>query len=94
MGTPSYMSPEQVRGGEVDARTDIFSLGIIAFTMLSGKKPFVGNTAAVLFKIVYEDPPAPSSLNSQLTPALRSCGQEVPGERPCPPLFLRARIPE
>jgi serine/threonine-protein kinase len=77
MGTPSYMSPEQVRGGEVDARTDIFSLGIILFTMLSGKKPFVGNTAAVMFKIVYEEPVVPSSLNRQLTPAhdhvIRKC---------------------
>jgi len=69
MGTPSYMSPEQVRGGEVDARADIFSLGIIFFTMLTGKKPFAGNTAAVMFKIVYEEPPVPSSLNPQLTPA-------------------------
>jgi serine/threonine-protein kinase len=69
MGTPSYMSPEQVRGGEVDARTDIFSLGIIIFTMLSGRKPFSGNTAAVMFKIVYEEPPLPSSFNPELTPA-------------------------
>ncbi len=69
LGTPSYMSPEQVKGGEVDARTDIFSLGIIIFTMLSGRKPFIGNTAAVMFKIVYEEPPLPSSLNPQLTPA-------------------------
>jgi serine/threonine-protein kinase len=69
MGTPSYMSPEQVKGGEVDARTDIFSLGIIIFSMLTGKKPFVGNTAAVMFKIVYEEPVVPSSLNPQLTPA-------------------------
>jgi len=69
MGTPSYMSPEQVKGGEVDGRTDIFSLGIIIFTMLSGKKPFTGNTAAVMFKIVYEEPPVPSSLNPGLPPA-------------------------
>ncbi len=69
MGTPSYMSPEQVRGGEIDGRSDIFSLGIMIFTMLSGKKPFSGNTAAVMFKIVYEEPPAPSTLNPQLTPA-------------------------
>ena len=69
MGTPSYMSPEQVKGGEIDARTDIFSLGIMIFTMLTGKKPFSGNTAAVMFKIVYEEPPVPSSLNPQLTPA-------------------------
>ncbi|MGA3322839.1 MAG: protein kinase [Terriglobia bacterium] len=69
MGTPSYMSPEQVKGGEIDARTDIFSLGIMIFTMLTGKKPFAGNTAAVMFQIVYEEPPATSSLNAQLTPA-------------------------
>jgi serine/threonine-protein kinase len=69
MGTPSYMSPEQVRGGEIDGRSDIFSLGIMIFTMLSGKKPFSGNTAAVMFKIVYEEPPAPSTLNPQVTPA-------------------------
>src|SRR5208337_84059 len=69
MGTPSYMSPEQVKGGDIDARTDIFSLGIMIFTILTGTKPFSGNTAAVMFKIVYEEPPATSSLNAQLTPA-------------------------
>src|ERR1017187_2039286 len=69
MGTPSYMSPEQVRGGEIDARTDVFSLGIMIFTMLTGQKPFAGNTAAVMFKIVYEEPAVPSSVNPQLTPA-------------------------
>jgi serine/threonine protein kinase len=69
MGTPSYMSPEQVTGSEVDGRTDIFSLGIIMFTMLAGKKPFTGNTAAVMFRIVYEEPPKPSSFNPQLTAA-------------------------
>jgi len=66
LGTPSYMSPEQVKGGDIDARTDIFSLGIIMFTMLTGKKPFSGNTAAVMFKIVYEEPPAPSTLNPNI----------------------------
>jgi len=69
MGTPSYMSPEQVRGGEIDARTDVFSLGIMIFTMLTGQKPFAGNTAAVMFKIVYEEPAVPSSVNPHLTPA-------------------------
>ena len=63
------MSPEQVKGGELDARTDLFSLGIVVFTMLVGKKPFTGNTAAVMFKIVYEEPPAVSALNPELTPA-------------------------
>ena len=69
MGTPSYMSPEQVKGGEIDARADLFSLGIIFFLMLTGQKPFMGDTAAVMFKIVYENPALPSSVDPLLTPA-------------------------
>jgi serine/threonine-protein kinase len=69
MGTPSYMSPEQVKGGEIDARADLFSLGIIFFLMLTGQKPFMGDTAAVMFKIVYENPAPPSSVNPLLAPA-------------------------
>jgi serine/threonine-protein kinase len=53
MGTPSYMSPEQVRGEGLDGRADQFSLGVIAYEMLTGKKPFAGETlTAVIFKIV------------------------------------------
>ncbi len=66
MGTPSYMSPEQVTGGEVDARTDLFSLGIISYQLLTGQKPFAGDTAAVMFKIAYEDPVAPTRVNPKL----------------------------
>jgi hypothetical protein len=67
MGTPAYMSPEQVTGGEVDARSDLFSMGILLYLMLVGQKPFAGDTAAVMFKIVYEDPALPSRVNAQLT---------------------------
>jgi serine/threonine-protein kinase len=67
MGTPAYMSPEQVTGGEVDARSDLFSMGILLYLMFVGQKPFAGDTAAVMFKIVYEDPVLPSGLNPQLT---------------------------
>jgi serine/threonine-protein kinase len=67
MGTPSYMSPEQVTGGQVDARSDLFSLGIILYQMLAGQKPFPGDTAAVMFKIAYEDPVPPSKINPQLS---------------------------
>lgn len=66
MGTPAYMSPEQVTGGEIDARSDLFSMGILQYLMLVGQKPFAGDTAAVMFKIVYEDPVLPSRLNRQL----------------------------
>jgi serine/threonine-protein kinase len=70
MGTPAYMSPEQVTGGEIDARADIFSMGILLYLMLVGEKPFTGDTAAVMFKIVYEDPVLPSKVNPLLAPAL------------------------
>ena len=66
MGTPSYMSPEQVRGGEVDARSDLFSMGILLYLMLTAQKPFSGDTAAAMFKVVYEDPLLPSRLNPNL----------------------------
>lgn len=69
MGTPSYMSPEQVSGGDVDTRSDLFSLGIVLYYMLTEQKPFKGDTAAVMFKIAYEDPVLPSQLNPDLTPA-------------------------
>ena len=57
LGTVGYMSPEQVRGQPVDARTDIFALGIVLYEMLSGRRPFQGNTTAdTIAAIVKEDP--------------------------------------
>ncbi len=66
MGTPAYMSPEQVTGGELDASSDIFSLGILLYLMLTGEKPFSGDTAAVMFKIAYQDPAPPSQIRAEL----------------------------
>ena len=62
VGTPSYMSPEQIQGQKVDRRTDIFSAGIIFYQFLTGKKPFEGSQFALQQKIVMEDPVWPSAI--------------------------------
>ena len=63
LGTPLYMAPEQALGEPVDRRTDLFSLGAIAFTLLTGRPPFEGaNMAQVVARVVKDDPPPPSSL--------------------------------
>ncbi len=63
LGTPSYMSPEQAMGENLDGRTDIFSLGVVAFEMLSGQQPFPGNNVtSILYKLVHADPVRPSNL--------------------------------
>ena len=66
LGTVGYMSPEQVTGGEMDASSDLFSLGILLYLMLTGEKPFSGDTAAVMFKIAYQDPAPPSQIKPEL----------------------------
>lgn len=71
MGTPQYMAPEQVRGGQVDHRADIYALGVVAFEMVTGRPPFQSdNPMSVAFMHVTEPPPNPVDLRSELPPRI------------------------
>jgi serine/threonine protein kinase/Tol biopolymer transport system component len=86
MGTVGYMSPEQVRGKPADHRADIFSLGVILYEMLTGRRPFRRESAVeTLNAILKEDPPELSESNSQINPALERvvlhCLEKSPEQR-------------
>jgi serine/threonine-protein kinase len=71
IGTAQYLSPEQARGEQVDARSDVYAAGCVLFELLTGEPPFTGDTpVAVAYQHVREDPRRPSDVNPQITPAL------------------------
>jgi len=71
LGTPSYMSPEQCRGQPVDNRSDLFSIGIVLYQLLTGEKPFqASSTHALMHQILQSTPEKPSVLNPMLAPAV------------------------
>ncbi len=71
LGTPHYMSPEQVKGLDLDGRSDIFSTGVVLYEMVTGEKPFAGqNVTAIIYKIVNEDPIPPRELDVTIHPGL------------------------
>lgn len=71
VGTPQYMSPEQVRGEKLDHRSDLYALGIIVYEMATGRVPFISETPlALALKQVSEEPPPPRALNPQISEAM------------------------
>ena len=71
LGTVAYMSPEQARGQDIDGRSDVFSLGLVLYEMVTGRQAFSGDTTAVIFDgILNRTPVAPSSINSDVPPDL------------------------
>ena len=83
MGTPSYMSPEQVQGGNISGRADQFSLAVIAYEVLTGEKPFIADyLPTLLFKIVREEPAPPQRLNGTLSAVVETVMRRALSKNP------------
>jgi serine/threonine-protein kinase len=83
LGTPSYMSPEQISGLKLDGRSDIFSLGAVLYEMLSGEKAFPGETiSTVIYRIVHEEPTPLRRLNPAFPAGLDICMKKALAKDP------------
>jgi len=82
VGTIAYMSPEQLQGVEADARSDIFSFGVVLYEMLTGQLPFRGEyEAALMYSIVHEDPPPPQNVSPEMLDIVNCALEKNPDQR-------------
>lgn len=70
LGTPTYMSPEQFMGKEVDGRSDLYSAGVTLYQMLTGERPFTGSPITIMNKVMHQLPTPPSHFNPKISPEL------------------------
>ncbi len=82
LGTPSYMSPEQFMGQTVDARTDLYSSGVMLYQLLTGEKPFEGGLTAIMHKVLNTEPPPPSALSVTVPHAFDAVVKKAMAKRP------------
>ncbi len=98
LDSPAFMSPEQAKGDEVDVRTDVYALGVALFLMVTGTKPFKGDSGSVREQVLSQEPPAPSSLNRSIPKALdaliRRMMAKAPADRPQSMTEVKAALKE
>ena len=82
LGTPAYMSPEQFMGQVVDARSDIYSTGVLLYQLLTGDRPFDGSMSAIMHKALNTDPPAPSQISVTVPHAFDAVVRRAMAKRP------------
>ena len=96
LGTPGFMAPEQIRGGTVGPATDLYALGVMAFQLLTGAKPFQGESVQMLFAHVEQTPPPPSSRMGGIPPELDALVLQLlekdPAKRPASAEAVRQRL--
>ena len=83
LGTPSYMSPEQIQGRELDGRSDLFSLGVVLYELLTGVRPFEADSiSTIIYRVLYEDPRPAAVHNPALPPAVNAVLEKALAKEP------------